>query len=385
MTTRRLRAICRKEFIHIIRDPLTLAVIFAMPMFTMVLFGYAVRLDIVDIPTVVINLDQSPESRRLIEEFDSIPYFRITEILHHYEPADRVFKARRGRCILSIPRGFAEGLHGGGIESPQFVVDASDSNTATVAAQYATAIVEAYAMNYVTSIASTPSIASAPWVASIPSVPSPDIRLLVLYNPEFRSTWFIVPGLVAVIFMMICALMTSAAIVREKETGSLEQLLVSPVRPLEIIIGKLLPYVALSVMVTGMALLVVTQWFGVPFRGSLLLLAGISLVYIICALGFGMLISTVTRSMQVALMIALVSTMLPSIMLSGFMFPIRSMPLPIQWITRIVPARYFLIIIRSIMLKAGTLPDLVIPMISLAGLTVIIFGIGMLRFRNSLE
>lgn len=383
MTFRRLRAICRKEFIHIIRDPLTLGIIFAMPMITMVLFGYAVRLDIIDIPMVVVDMDNSPASRGLIDAFRATRYFDVREVRHRYAPADRIFRDRRGSCVLSIPRGF-DHVPLIQSESPQLVVDASDSNTATVAAQYATIIVEQFAVDRLKSSRHNTVPGGFDHRQSAPN-PNVDVRLQVLYNPEYRSTWFIVPGLVAVIFMMICALMTSAAIVREKETGSMEQLLVSPVRPLEIIIGKLLPYVALSVIVTGLALLVVTLWFNVPFRGSLLLLAGISLIYIVCALGFGLLISTATRSMQVALMIALVSTMLPSIMLSGFMFPIRSMPLPIQYITRIVPARYFLVIIRSIMLKAGVLDVLVAPLVSLSCLTVLFFGLGMLRFRNSLE
>lgn len=370
MSFRRLRAISTKECLHIVRDPLTLVIIFVLPLVTMFLFGYAVRLDIKGIKLVVIDLDRTRESRDLISNFQGTPYFNITEIIEHFESSDPLFRERRGTCVLKIPRDFGRTLNSAHPEPVQFVADASDSNTATVAGQYAGLIVEQFYLAQSN---------SAQPARLNPAQP------LVLFNPEFRSTWFIVPGLVAVLFMMICALMTSATIVREKEKGTMEQLLVSPVRPIEIILGKLLPYVGLSALVGTGALLTVTLWFGVPFRGNPLFLAGMSLLYIVCALGFGLLISSRTRSMQVALMVSLITTMLPSVMLSGFMFPIRSMPQPIQWITHIVPARYYLIIIRSIMLKAGTFQTLMKPVCALAIYTVVIFGIGINRFRNSLE
>ena len=370
MNFRRLRAISLKECLHIVRDPLTLGIIFVLPLVTMFLFGYAVRLDIKGIRLVVIDLDHTRESRDLAGAFGGTPYFTVTDTLGHFESSDPLFRERRGTCVLKIPRDFGRALRSAHPVPVQFVADASDSNTATVAGQYAGVIVEQYYLQQLDPGGRSRLGAAQP---------------LVLFNPEFRSTWYIVPGLVAVLFMMICALMTSATIVREKEKGTMEQLLVSPVRPIEIIIGKLLPYVGLSALVGAGALLTVTLWFGVPFRGDPLFLAGVSLMYIVCALGFGLLISSRTRSMQVALMLALTTTMLPSVMLSGFMFPIRSMPQPIQWITHIVPARYYLIIIRSIMLKAGTFRTLLQPIGALAIYTVVIFGIGINRFRNSLE
>ncbi len=370
MNFRRLRAISRKECLHIVRDPLTLGIIFILPLVTLFLFGYAVRLDIKGIKLAIIDLDHTQESRNLIRNFQSTPYFNIRETLDHYEPADSMFRARRSSCVLTIPKDFGRRLHTSAPAPVQFVADASDSNTATVASQYASVIVERFYLSE-----------SAPGQNNRMDA----LRPLVLFNPEFRSTWFIVPGLVAVLFMMICALMTSATIVREKEKGTMEQLLVSPVRPIEIIFGKLLPYVGLSALIGTGALAVVTLWFGVPFRGNPVFLAAVSLMYIICALGFGLLISSGTRSMQVALMLALITTMLPSVILSGFMFPIRSMPLPIRIITHIVPARWFLIIIRSIMLKAGTIETLARPIGALALLTVIVFGLGIKRFKSSLE
>ncbi len=364
----RLRAIMKKELLHIIRDVRSLTIIFLLPLIMLVLYGYAIRLDLKNIPLAVWDADNSQESRELIRAFTHSGYFTLT--LHAITPVDplEVFQERRAKSVLAIPVDYGARLHDGRAIPVQFLSDASESNTATIAGQYAEQIILSRLMSRFGTDA-----------------PLPDVRALVLFNPELESKVFVVPGLVAILFMMICALMTSITIAREKETGTLEQILVSPVRTAEIIIGKLFPYMFLASLIGVVVILIAIFWFGAPFVGSPLLLAVFSIVYLLCSLAIGILISTRVRTVQVAMMAALVITMLPSIMLSGFVFPIASMPLPIRILTHIVPARYFLVIIRGIMLKDASLYLLRFQILPLCILTFILLVVSIRRFRTTLE
>ncbi len=365
---RRFYAIFRKEFIHIRRDTRSLGIIFLMPVLMTLIFGYAVRLDLQNIPMAVFDADQSRAGRELVARFEQSGYFQVSETLPTQADADKIFNERRAQVILSIPDGFEAGLENASPVPVQFITDASDANSATIAGQYAEQIVTLYVLS------------------NLPAGNSrPGISPLILFNPELDSTVFIVPGIIAIIFIMVCALLTSVAIVREKETGTLEQILVSPIRPAEIILGKVLPYLLLALVLGVMVILFAMYWFHVPFRGNPLALFAFALLYILCSLSLGILISTRAHTMQIALMVALISTMLPSVMLSGFMFPIASMPPIIQKITHIVPARYFLVIIRGIMLKNVNLAALKFQVGSLVALTVILLTIGITKFKASLE
>jgi len=364
----RLIAIARKEFLHILRDPRSLLILFVMPIVMIYLFGYAVRLDIQDIALVVLDNDITHESLELIRSFSASGYFEIAEIYNHHVPPDIIFSERSAQAVLSIPKGYGRSVNLMNPVPVQFITDASDSNTATIAGQYAEQIMYGQ------------------WIrqAGIP-LNTLDVRGLILFNPELESTFFIVPGLVAILFIMVCAILTSITIVREKETGTLEQILVSPIKPVEIIIGKVIPYMFLAWILGCIVISFAVLWFKVPFRGSVILLAVLACVYIICSLSYGILISTRAKTVQIALMLALITTMLPSVMLSGFMFPIASMPKPIQAITHLVPARYFLVIIRGIILKAVSFEALRSQIISLGIFTFMLLVVSIKRFTASLE
>ena len=368
LSLRRLVAIQRKEFIHIIRDPRTLMILFLMPITMIVLFGYAVRLDIKNISLAVWDQDQTLESRSLIEAFEKSGYYKLEQVANSRLKPNQLFIDNQAIAVLTIPVGYGESLVKGTPLPLQFIADAVDSNTATIASQYAEQIIFEYSQAYLNG-------------AKIPA----DIRVLVLYNPQLESTHFIVPGLVAIIFMMVCALLTAVTIAREKETGTMEQILVSPVKVREIIIGKVFPYVILSAGLGLLVILLSIFWFKVPFRGNPWVLAAYSLIYILCALSFGILISTKAKTMQVALMVALIATMLPSVMLSGFMFPIASMPRVIRGITHLVPARYYLVIIRGVMLKDADWSGLSSSVIALSIFAFVLITISVQRFKTSLE
>jgi ABC-2 type transport system permease protein len=364
----RLGSIVRKEFIHILRDPRTLLIIFVYPVIMIILYGYAITFDIRDIRLGVLDQDRTPESREFVRNLTSSDYFRIAEILPNRDRIEDAFLNRTIRAAVILPKGFAEAAGGYGGVSVQLVVDGSNANSATVA------------VNYLKTFVVSQSLASSGIRQAVVS-----LEPRVWYNPDLKSAPFIVPGLVAVIMMMICALLTSVTIAREWETGTMEQILVSPIRAVEVIIGKVSPYILLalvdSVLVVGISILV----FGVPFRGSPILLFLLSILYVYAALGIGVLISSFARTQQIALMAAMLATMLPSFLLSGFIFPIRSMPVWLQAVTRIVPARYYLVIIRSIMLKGTGAGPLLWPAAFLIIFGTVLLLLSVKRFRSSLE
>jgi drug efflux transport system permease protein len=365
---RRLLAVMRKEFLHILRDFRSLMILIFMPLVMVFLFGYAVRLDIKHISLAVWDCDQSSLSRELIQSFQTSGYF---EVVYHENSAldpHELFTRRVARTLLSIPRDYGASMDAGNPIPVQFLTDASDANTATIAGQYAEQIVFDFVLK---------KRNPGPLVLNVSS--------LIYFNPELESTHFIVPGLIAVLFMMICALLTSITIAREKETGTMEQILVSPLRVRELIIGKVLPYIVLSGVIAVVVIVLSQYWFGVPFRGDPLLLGFFSFVFLLCSLALGIMISTTASSMQVAMMMALISTMLPSVMLSGFMFPIASMPAPIRAVTYLVPARYYLIIIRGIMLKGVGWMSLQTQGAFMGGFALILLTISIKRFKASLE
>jgi ABC-2 type transport system permease protein len=364
----RMSAVMRKEIIHIRRDPRTLGIMLALPVVMLMLFGYAVRLDVKNISLTIRDQDNTPESRELIRNFEQSGYYSVVmRSQERIDPHD-TFVTGRAVAVLTIPRGFAESLFSGSPKPVQVLTDASDANSALIAGQYAEQIVVRFHTRRI-----------------VDSAVPVDIRDLVLFNPELESTYFIVPGLVAVLFIMVCALMTAITISREKETGTMEQILVSPVRIHEIILGKVLPYVVISAFLGIFTVWFAMEWFRVPFRGNPVLLGILSIIYILCSLSLGILISTKARTMQVALMIALVSTMLPSVMLSGFMFPIASMPRFIRAVTYIVPARHYLTIIRGIMLKNAGWTELRAPVLALCIFACVVLFISIKRFKSSLE
>ncbi|MDP2984792.1 MAG: ABC transporter permease [Candidatus Latescibacter sp.] len=366
---RRLFAIIHKEINHILRDPRTLIVLFAMPATMVVLFGFALNMDIEHIPIAVIDRDNTPESRDFIRAFTGSKYFSVKYRIDTADQVENLFRNRKIKAALVIPDGFGKDFAARPEADIQLLVDGSDPT-------YGQAVV-----NYSSAIAITYSVSSPAAARLIPV----DIRDIFLYNPDLKGSNFITPGLVAVILMMACALLTSITIAREKETGTMDVLMVSPVRPIEIVVGKVIPYVGVSLINAVFILTFAKLVFNIPLRGDLVLLLGLSVIYVYCALGIGLFISSIAKSQQVAMMAALVATIMPSILLSGFMFPIFSMPAPIRIITYLVPAKYYLEIIRGILLKSSTFSQLQGQVLFLAVLGTAFVIIASLRFKTRVQ
>lgn len=363
-----LLSIIKKEFRHILRDPQTLIVILIMPIIMLFLFGYAITLEMRDINTIIIDHSKTPQSRQLIEKIRSTDFFNITGFDIPESQIEDVFFQRKARCVLVIPPDFASGLQTEMRTKIQLIIDASDPNAAN------------FINNYFAQLSMRYNYENNPQLAMPFSV-----EPRIFYNPDLKSDYFFVPGLIAVLILLISALLTSIAIVREKEIGTMEQILVSPVHPVQIIVGKVIPYTVLGFIDSILILMVGHLWFGVPVVGSIVLLLFALIIYILTGLSFGLMISTITNSQQLAMMAALLSTILPTIMLSGFIFPIKSMPLIFQYVSKIVPATHFLEIIRGILLKGNTLLDLKVQLSYLIGLAGLLILVSVRKFSTKLE
>ncbi|HSF19649.1 MAG TPA: ABC transporter permease [Vicinamibacteria bacterium] len=355
MNRTRLLAMARKEVLHLRRDRRSLILAFLLPVLLVVLFGYAISWDVEDIETAVLDHDGSGRSRELLSAFWSSGYFRLVARLERPSEIDALLDRGTIRIALVIPPGFAADLDAGRNAEIQGIVDGTDANTATIALAYARAIVLSYSNRIRVARTRTPPIES---------------RTRVWYNEDLSSKNMIVPGLVAVIMMIIAAMLTSLTIAREWERGTMEQLVATPVGRLEVVVGKLLPYLAIGVMdVVGVSLVGVLL-FDVPFRGSVALLMMLSLAFLIGALGLGMFISAVAKSQLLATQLAMVATFLPAFLLSGFMYDIAVMPKPLLAFTYLVPARYFLVVTRGIFLKGVG-----IEVLRVQGLLMIFFAV----------
>ena len=363
-----LASIIRKEFKHIMRDKQTLIILFLMPVLMLFLYGYAINLEMQNIETVIVDLSKTPQSRAFIEKMLSSDFFKIVDVDIKYRDYEPVFQKREAQCILVIPSDFSEKLKEQPQTKVQLLIDASDPNAANFINNYLNIISAKYSgetNNYI--------------------IQPLSIEPRLLYNPDMKSAYFFVPGLIAVIVLLICALLTSIAIVREKETGTMEQILVSPIKPRQIIIGKVIPYMMIGYLMGLMVLVLGYVWFNVPIQGSFILLNLMLVLYILTGLSFGLLISTATKSQQIALMVTLVTTILPTIMLSGFIFPIASMPFILQVISNFIPATHFLVIIRSIMLKGVGFTELYQHTLALTGIGAVLILISMKKFSTHLE
>jgi ABC-2 type transport system permease protein len=337
MSPARLLAIARKEAIQLRRDPRSLALAFMLPLFQLVFFGYAITLDVDDIAIAVLDDDNSAASRALIDSFEAAGYFHVEERLSGYSQVDERLTAGSVTAALVIPPGFQRALASGRPAPIQLAVDGSDANTATIALGYAEAIIAGRSIDIIADGRDiTPPVTA-------------DTR--IWYNPELRSRNMIVPGLMAVIMSVIAALLTALTIAREWERGTMEQLAATPVHRFEVVLGKLVPYVAIGFVDMAIIILAGTIVFDVPLRGDMLLLALMTLLFLLGALGLGIFISAALKSQVLATQAAMIATFLPAVLLSGFLFDIASMPPVIRAATWIVPARYFIVITRGIFLK----------------------------------
>lgn len=362
----RILSIIRKEFIHISRDFRTLLIVIVMPVAMLFLYGFAINMEVQNIDLVVLDHSKTPDSRNLIRAFEGSDYFTIFNFDGPESKLQDFFARREADMCLIIRHDFAEQLYRQPVTAVQALIDASDPNAAQAIRNYSNVVFQSFSANHGLS-------------------PMFGIQPTVWYNPGLKSAYFFVPGLAALILIMISALLTSIAIAREKETGTMEQILVSPVRPIEIIVGKVVPYICLALVDLTIILVIAHTVFQVPFVGSLGLLVSTSFLFIFVALSLGLLISTKAQTQQVAMMVALVATLLPTVMLSGFMFPLNSLPAPLQMLSYLVPARYFLVIIRGIMLKGNHLTDLLpqVAVLAVFGMTLLL--ISARKFSTKLE
>ena len=348
----RIKAIAKKEMLQIIRDPLSLAMGFMMPVLLLFIFGYAISLDVDDITTIVYDQDRSSMSRELVADLSASGYFKVVRFAEQEREIEQYLDAGTARVGLTIPVDFSRDLRGGRVTQLPIVVDGSDSNTATIALGYFAALTELYGRR----------------ISPVPVKTLIEVRARIWYNPELKSRNFIVPGLIAVIMMVIAALLTSLCIAREWERGTMEQLIATPVKTPELILGKMIPYYVIGMVDMALSIAMATMLFEVPFRGSLLLLTVISTVFLFGGLSFGIIISIITKSQIVSSQISVVATYLPAFLLSGFMFSISNMTRPLQIITHIIPARYFVAILKGLFLKGSTIRILYADALVPAGL-----------------
>ena len=363
---RKIKFIARKEIRHILRDPRSLIIAILMPIMMTFLYGYAINLDIKNIKIAILDYDQSADSRDLENSFYNSGYFNRPEVIPSLSDPEKSFRNGTVNSILIIKPGFSKALNDLSEYQLGLLVDGSDANLGAASSNYSSIVIGRFLQSRMPSGLEIPRVVLAP---------------KVLYNTDLKSSHFFVPGLIAIILMMISALLTSVTIAREKETGTMEQLLTSPVSPRQIIIGKVLPYIALALFDGILVLTFALTIFGVPFVGSMLLLLFFGLIYIIAALSLGILISTLVSTQQLAMMAAQLITILPSVMLSGYIFEIKNMPKVLQYVTYIIPARYFISIIRGVMLKGSDITVLWVQAAFLVALTVLLLFIATRRFK----
>jgi ABC-2 type transport system permease protein len=370
----RIFALVRKEFLHILRDRRTLGVMFLLPIVELVFLGYAATNDIEHLRTAVLDGDKSAASRALIEAYQVSDYFDIVFYVESEEEIGRLVDSGRVHAGLIIPAGYGNDLTAGGQVQVAFIIDGSDPNVANTVLAASQSVGQAL---------STRIMERAVGV-DLSRLPGVQVRPRVWYNPELKSANFMIPGIIGIVLYFLTALFTSMSIVREREQGTIEQLIVTPIKPLELIVAKITPYVFISFFDVLEVLAIGVFWFGVPIRGSLGLLLGLSALFLLTSLGIGIFISSVANTQQEAMLLSFL-TMFPSIFLGGFLFPIEAMPSWLQILTYVIPLRYMLTIIRGIVLKGVGLQILGSQVIALIIFGVLVMLLAASRFHKRLE
>ncbi len=359
----------KKEFYHIFRDKRSLFILFGMPVAQILLFGFAITNEINNVDIAVLDYARDTESQKIIQKIKASTYFHVENEILNEKAIEEEFKKGKIKAVLLFEKDFAKKLQTENKATVQVITDATEPNVASTIANYTQSIIQNY-QNQKNTVQKNNGVV---------------IQSRMLYNPELKSVFNFVPGVMTVILMLVSAMMTSISITREKELGTMEILLVSPLKPFQVILGKVFPYVFLSII---NAIVIVSMGyfiFGMPINGSVLLLAFESILFIITALSLGILISTISNTQQTAMMISLMGLMLPVIILSGFIFPIASMPLPMQVISNIIPAKWFIIIVKSIMLKGVGLEYIFKETLILVGMTLLFIGLSIKNYKTRLE
>jgi drug efflux transport system permease protein len=377
MFNSRLRSLIRKEFIQIGRDKRTLILVLVIPIMQLFLLGYAATNDVRNVPLAVYNQDRGAEARLLLDVYRSADYFTISYDVSSEAELRDLIDSGKARAGLIIPPRYGDDIKAGQPAQVMFVLDGSDPTVASTALSAAQLIGQAYS----TQVLEVQLLRRGQATIIQPPV---QVSTNVWYNPDLISAHFMIPGVIGMILFALTSILTASAIVRERERGTIEQLIVTPIRPWELVVGKLLPYVILALLNALEVLAIGHYWFGVPIRGSLWMITAASLLFLLSSLGIGLLASTIANTQQEA-MLTVWMLLLPSIFLAGFFFPLEAMPKVLQWISYIFPLRYYLVIIRSLMLKGVGLALVKQDVIALAIFGVAIMTLASLRFRKRLD
>ena len=367
-----------KEFLQIRRDRRMIPVIFVAPVVQMTLLGFAVNTDVTNVPTVLVDLDRTAGSRELVASFVQSGYFELVGSEERAADVDRWLVTGEAQLGLVVARGFGAALASGGEARLQAIVDGSDAASASVALGYAGALARGFGAQV--QISRLRAIGR-----SFHRPGRVDLEPRVFYNPDLRSRWFYVPAVLAMILMVMTLLLSAMGVVREKEIGTMEQLIVTPIRPWQLLVGKLAPFAIIGVVQTFLVTTVTVFGFGVPLRGSFLLLLGLTMLFLLSTLGLGLLISTLVQNQQQAMMAAAFGAMVPMIYLSGLIFPIENMPPAIQTVTFAIPLRYYAEIIRGVFLRGSGIEVLWPQAVALLTMGIVILTVASLRFRKRLD
>jgi ABC-2 type transport system permease protein len=377
MKFKRVSAIARKEMLHVVRDWRSLGIGIAIPIVMLFLFGYALTLDVDRVPLIVWDQSQTPVSRAFVRGYSASRYFQLVGNAAGYGEVERAIDSRRAVIALVVPVDFAGRVASGRGVSVQAILDGSDSNVASFALGYAEAVTRSFSEQITVDVLRRSGLP--------PPLKGPQLQPRVWFNTDMESRNYIFPGLIAIVMMVIAALLTSLTFAREWEGGTMEQLIATPVTGAELILGKLIPYFAIGMLDLLLSVLVGEFVFHIPLRGEVWLIFASSFIFLAGALGLGMLISIVTKSQFLSSQIALVATMLPAFLLSGFVFPIANMPYPIQLFTHIITARYFVLLLRGIYLKGLGLGTLAGEALLLAAFAVFVLALAHHKFRKKIE
>ncbi|MCB0465567.1 MAG: ABC transporter permease [Aequorivita sp.] len=367
---KRFKGFVIKEFYHIFRDKRTLVILFGMPVVQILLFGFAVTNEISNVDIAVLDHSKDTETNKITSNIEASKYFKVTDFLENENQIESIFKKGKVKAVLVFEKDFDKNLIAENASNIQIITDATEPNMASSVNNYLISILQQYQTELNTT-------------RKLPFQIVPQTRMY--YNPELKSVFMFVPGIMTVILMLVSAIMTSISITREKELGTMEILLVSPLKPFQVIIGKVFPYVFLAIINAIIILLLGFFVFGMPIEGSYFLLALESILFIFSALALGILISTISKTQQTAMMASLMGLMLPNILLSGFIFPISSMPWPLQVISNIIPAKWFIILIKGILLKGVGLGALWKETLVLVAMIVLFIGVSVKKYKTRLE
>jgi len=377
MRNSRLASLIRKEFIQILRDPRTLALVLIIPVMQLFLLGYAATNDVRDVPMAVYDQDRGSAARALLDAFRTADYFNIAFDVSSEDELRQLIDYGEARVGMIIPPDYSAQIGSNGRAEVAFVLDGSDPVVASTALSAAQLIGQAHSTEILEQ-------RLARLGQSGLGTSALEMSTQVWYNPDLNDAYFMVPGIIGMILFALTSILTASAIVRERERGTIEQLIVTPIRSWELVIGKMLPYVILALLNTLEVLVIGAFWFGVPVRGATLLILALSGLFLLTSLGIGLLASTFANTQQEAMLIVWM-TLLPSIFLSGFFFPIEAMPTVLQWISYAMPLRYYLVIIRSLMLKGVGVAALTGEVVALAIFGIVLMTIAALRFRKRLD